>query len=1434
MPKMNLPNVDFSKIRMHHGTQYGGFEELSVSLFRSEYGKPSEIHRVEGSGGDGGVEAFVYESSGNVVGLQSKYFHELKNRQWTQLERSIAEAKRNYPKLKKYIVTVPLDRTPAAISAWKKMVHKWKGIKLIWWGRSELLDKILQPNNSGKLIYWFGCHQFDIQQLRRSTDISISDLDTRYTPAHHTSTEAEIYLDSVAVSDTYLNKYSDLIYELTITARKLVNGFDKSLPETIIKPYQALRKLLSSQLQLFKSGKDVPKSFVVRNLCETIDEACVSLWSVLRQAAHASKDKHEAAKKIDTSSYINYNGNLVDDFRSKLYNIQGYLINMQLAEARKILLIGPAGAGKSHLLANLVSSALKRQQPALLLLGEYFLASNDPWCQLAERIGWEADIAEFLSVIDCEAELKGLPALLCIDAINESSHRKLWQSNMLSFVDRVAQYPNIRLIFSCRQDFVDLTLPPRVASRNDDTWSYIDHNGYGENIFEAVSSYFCGYNIKSEQFPPILPEFQNPLFLKTVCESFENTCLSPGSITLSRIMHARIQKVCDKILRDIDCPEYLTRKAIAVTAKLIGESSGNPICRDKLRPIIDELYSQAGESCSLYRHLRSSGLLVEIVHYDITSGTRLVKVRFPFERFSDYFIAEQMIAGFTDFNVLKKDFKIRGVLPNLLEDGGYNSLRGISQALCILIPERFGREFIKLIPKSKINPLHIQNFLGSLPWRAAESLNHESFGMMEQALRVLPEESWGALLTVASIPSHPFNAEYLHRVLQSLSLSNRDLKWTIPLCGGSHKDDIQEAKNIITWAFRVPKNLVSDEQAYLVAVVLCWLCTSNHRQLRYRATLAGMNILAGRSRVSARIIRAFCNINDPYVIERVFAIASGVAMRERDQAALKDLSDEVYASLFNKDYVTPNMLIRDFGRCVMEIAQQRGALDKHIEIAKFRPPYKSRWPDIWNEIKVKKIEKTEGWHTISYSVQPECTGMYGDFGRYVMQSKVSRFTKIPIASDRSPKRYGDAFDSMKARRWIVQRVFLLGWTPEKFEEYERSGRILRGRQSPDIERWRRERIGKKYQWIALHELLGFISDHFKMAPEWGGESQIFKGPWQFWERDFDPSQPLYDFEEDGLGRDNNAYALEETKKYDDPFKDPKLCADPNKWVRDAPADFKCLIEASSRMDNLKYLLLGGSFLWHEKSALGLLSPRPGKLKMWCNIRAWLVPQKHFQQTLKAVREIQFWGNGCRVCELHNQWLGLYPWGQEFEELRAVCAETDEWVGGRDLPIEQSFVQWSEDEFSALLPSPRLVELLGIQWSGDNYNFVNSRGELTTISTQEGRCEGAGSIFVSKSALVSAMKKKKWQVIWALVGDRSCYDYDSATNIADADLRFSAVYWLDGEKLKGGLTISELAYIPRPGSSKLLSEALARHINKTKTGGKMPLQKKTKPTTHTGR
>lgn len=107
---------------------------------------------------------------------------------------------------------------------------------------------------------------------------------------------------------------------------------------------------------------------------------------------------------------------------------------------------------------------------------------------------------------------------------------------------------------------------------------------------------------------------------------------------------------------------------------------------------------------------------------------------------------------------------------------------------------------------------------------------------------------------------------------------------------------------------------------------------------------------------------------------------------------------------------------------------------------------------------------------------------------------------------RKRKRRQDDYPVDRAKRWVMRRAITLGWTPRLFGFEDRV--IDRGnmREGHKLERW-----GKKYQWIAYHELLARVADTYQSSrstyDDWPYEGlhQITA------QREIDPSLPPVDF-----------------------------------------------------------------------------------------------------------------------------------------------------------------------------------------------------------------------------------------------------------------------------------------------------------------------------------
>jgi len=173
-----------------------------------------------------------------------------------------------------------------------------------------------------------------------------------------------------------------------------------------------------------------------------------------------------------------------------------------------------------------------------------------------------------------------------------------------------------------------------------------------------------------------------------------------------------------------------------------------------------------------------------------------------------------------------------------------------------------------------------------------------------------------------------------------------------------------------------------------------WVTTSN-RFLRDHATKSLVNVIGNKSDVLPALLGRFRTVNDPYVLERICAVAYGCAMRTDNVAALKALATAVYNWFFATGKPYTHILFRDCARGGIEVAVSAGA-QLEFDVSKVRSPYKSTWPKtipLASELEAKygwrkdKMPDTE-WARLS--IYSSVMGSR-DFARYVIGTNSGSF-----------------------------------------------------------------------------------------------------------------------------------------------------------------------------------------------------------------------------------------------------------------------------------------------------------------------------------------------------------------------------------------------------------------------------------------------------------
>ena len=228
--------------------------------------------------------------------------------------------------------------------------------------------------------------------------------------------------------------------------------------------------------------------------------------------------------------------------------------------------------------------------------------------------------------------------------------------------------------------------------------------------------------------------------------------------------------------------------------------------RVEAEQVVNKLLPNRDFSNSLYYGLIREGVLVENRHRT-TNGFSDENVFIAYDRFADHIIAkvhlrnslskrslprfvQDRLMGMwrslqllvqMDLNITKhKAAFVSGTRFAFLQEKNAYIHHGLLEALCIQAPERTGYELARLAPGVSQLPTIGEAFLESIVWRKIDAFSQDTRTVLNELIR--DEKMWGnpldAFLSVATIPGHPFNADFLDQHLHQYAMPDRDSWWS--------------------------------------------------------------------------------------------------------------------------------------------------------------------------------------------------------------------------------------------------------------------------------------------------------------------------------------------------------------------------------------------------------------------------------------------------------------------------------------------------------------------------------------------------------------------------------------------------------------------------------------------------------------------------------
>jgi len=1415
-----MNSFNWSEIRVFNNSQEKAFEELVCQLARNEDIKNKKKFNRKGTP-DAGVECYWILKDNKEWGWQAKYFiSSFTSSQWNQIDQSVKKALSKHPNLSTYIIALPLDPPDARIKKqksllqrWEERVEKWnnwakvKGmsVEFIPWWSSELIKRLQATKNIGILYFWFNKEEFTGNWFQEQLDKNIADLGPRYNPDLSLKLDLTDIFDGIYRDEKFERQFTEMYDNFLTNFNKTFQSFKLGTREAIIEARDSSQKIINAYEEIdFSENTKIDSEIILKYIKELDGKIykCVKIIADLREAMKGIKD---AAKKV---GYY-YDILELTEVRNHLDEFKNFILGktVQLANTPVLILEGDAGMGKSHLIADIAKKRLEKGKLSLILLGQHFVTRENPWTQILKNIlRLNCNEREFLGALNSKAQTIGSRIIIYIDALNEGEGKYFWGSQINGFIKTFEKYEWIGLVLSIRSSYVDLIAPKSQICSNIAVRAI--HDGFRDVEYEAAELYFNSYGIESPSVPILHPEFQNPLFLKTFCEGLNKSGLTripKGYKGLTKIFNFYIDSI-NKRLSSQNKFNYssslnLVRKAINLIIEKKLRKNKKHISFEEATLIIENEIKKYSNEKGFLNALISEGLLIKDLVWNEENKNE-EEIRITYDRFEDHLLTSYLLKEYMNENNPKELFMQKGKIFRFMKKKGelfefikdekscYQNI-GILEALSIQLPELTGKELYDLAPHCKNLYPVIESFVKSLSWRNPDTITKKSIGFIKEYVfkyKKTHDLFFDTVFLMNSSPEFLFNAYFLHEILKKLALPDRDENWTIYINDKFY--DKSSIKRLIDWAWS-PERFggSSEETIKLTALTISWFLSSSNRYLRDSATTALISLLEDRIPLLTDLLKTFENINDPYIYERLFAVAYGCVLRSDNRNGLKDLSMYVYHTIFENEYVYPHILLRDYAREIIEFSKYLG-LDIDIDFSKIRPPYKSEWPTkIPSDEEIKKYifdyqaddYRDHYWsqNSIIYSMQSEHSGIghgYGDFGRYVFQVGFINWI------DLNPQELSNL---------AVKRIFEMGYEVEKHGVFDRKT----SKQDYSRRGNKPERIGKKYQWMVFHELLAKVSDNFTMYEEYGKRKIKYEGPWEPYVRDFGPS----------ILAKRSQREVYETETMHWWFNVPY-----DSWKGDF---HEWLVEKSSLPDPIKlisvaddsgveWLVLETSPKWVEPKPLGLDRFSSAHKRLWYIIDSYLISKKEFGKIKKWAKKQNFMGKWLPEFGDKNQlfdreffWSPAYKYfKREYKEKKPWLPLKGKFTGktiGNVIVTTENYSWFEEYDCSIeggvgfLKPSEFVFNGLNMKFGKKEGQLLSKDGDLLCFDPSV-HFESLSCLLIRKNELLDFLEKNKLEILWTMVGEKQVVGDNIQEIKGPSRMEISGVYTYKGNRLEGKL------------------------------------------------
>lgn len=1003
----------------------------------------------------------------------------------------------------------------------------------------------------------------------------------------------------------------------------------------------------------------------------------------------------------------------VDVIRS--FNLDSEDFNRyKYAEVKNLCLTGKAGTGKTHSLCNY---ALNHQNQANIYL--FFGTDFKPSQSVISHI--KNIVCEGNSFEDFNQMLKerNRYAVIVIDAINEGLGCRYWNNHLSALRNTLDSYDYIKLVISVRTPF-DKEVNDLAESSK---WHIQKIDGFIDKD-KAVQDYFKKYQIHQDCLSKHIEAFKNPLFLKIFCETYHSLTEEEKKNVNRLLLYKRyVSKKNEEVTSLVDEDPELN-----IADKFLSKLANYSVYCAHFNPITRHKAREYGKRMAPYRlwekDLLHACLTVNLLLND-RSQTDEPAIMFEYENLGDYYKAGELLQSKMSVNELLrwvneefKFFKRNNSIPSEKSRTAIKALFDCWHYKGVNVYDN------GLIQKGGILYELYCDFL------MESDIPHEQLLIILLKL----ENSKISPLLLAQKCNELTLDEILqihNRLKDFPTVGSRDLIWTRYINQMYEKYGDEYITDLYT-----KQNYTLDDSNSEKKILICitWMLSSSHPRLRAIIIRKLKRILQLHQSLILWLIELFEGVNDPYILGGLFCSVCGVLLPSRNGELVATIARYLYHCYYeNENSIPQDLIVRQW---TLKIIERAYFLDEKCDFWKLiKTPFK---PQIVSKNDIPD-NITQGYFGLEWGSKKMYNSLFGfeDFNRYVIGTNNRKFSNKYFLPDENGKFQGvKLYDIMTKMAFYIKYVF--GWNDKLGYLDNRTYSLNRFNNE-------RERIGKKFQWLAWYRINAHLMDtcytskyqsHYRDEAK---KNELTQNPYP-WNSTaisrFDPTLDIKQKDEVNIG-------LMGIEKQTIENKDDENWINKNEFL----PDFRYIAKLQN---GTEYVMLIGYDT----------SDEDGK-EIFLFSNAGFVKQQDAEKFAEWAKKQNFYG---RWMPEHQGCTGFlwndYPWSDVYKS----SIEHEIWSHPQDCPCNMQLAyeaqlqeNWegidNKNEFlsTVYMPCVEIMEQMGLYCSEIRGQIKDKDGIVVALNTDQGN--GIHGLFLRRDILNDYLKRNEYVMFYYVLGEK---------------------------------------------------------------------------------